>query len=264
MAPSPIVLRFCDSLHAATRRFAALLRLEPDPSLPAIGTWTVGETAAHVASSPSYFLAAARGELDEPERLDDVDAGNAASLASDPERRPGVLAERLERADEALVAYARTADGDPVVEPFAGVRVPLSSMLAIELAELLVHGDDIGRAAHLPWRTPPMEAGLALEGLLPLLPFMVDERSAADVALRCELRVRGGSRSVVEIDRGTLRVEPPSAAPVDCRLSVDPVAFLLLTYNRVSLPGPILRGRLVAWGRRPWLAMRLQASLKTI
>jgi hypothetical protein len=109
-----------------------------------------------------------------------------------------------------------------------------------------------------------MEAGLALEGLLPLLPFMVDERSAADVALRCELRVRGGSRSVVEIDRGTLRVEPPSAAPVDCRLSVDPVAFLLLTYNRVSLPGPILRGRLVAWGRRPWLAMRLQASLKTI
>ena len=93
---------------------------------------------------------------------------------------------------------------------------------------------------------------------------MVDERRAADVALRCELRIRGGSRSVVTIDHGTLRVEPPSAAPVDCRLSVDPVAFLLLSYNRISMPGPVLRGRLVAWGRRPWGAMRLQTSLRSV
>lgn len=264
VSASPIVGRYCDSLRDATERFATMLRLDPDPSLPAIGIWTVGETAAHVASSPTYFLAAGRGDLAQPEALDDVARGNAEVLASDPERTPRVLADRLEHADEALVAYARTVEGDPIVEPFAGVRVPLSSMLAVELAELLVHGEDVGRAARLPWTIPSAEAALALDGLVSLLPAMVDERRAADVALRCELRVRGGSRSIIEIDHGTLRVEPASAAPVDCRLSVDPVAFLLLSYNRVSMPRPVLRGRLVAWGRRPWRAMRLQTSLRSI
>ncbi len=263
IAPPPVGL-LCDSLQHASERFAALLRRDPDPFAPAIGRWNVGETAAHASSSPAHFLAVARGEVAELEALDHVDRSNAEHLASDPERRPRILADRLERADDALVSYARTVDGDPVVRLFAGVDAPLSTVLAVELGELLVHGDDIARAARLSWRIPKEEAAVALDGLIPLLPAVVDEHRARKMRMRCELRIRGGSRSVVAIDRGVLWVEPPSARSVDCRISVDPVTFLLLVFHRMGPLRAMARGGIIAWGRRPWRAARLQTALKTI
>jgi uncharacterized protein (TIGR03083 family) len=261
---SPSVAPLCDSLVAASGRLATMLRRDPDPSAPSIGVWTLGETAAHVSSSSAYFLAVARGQVVEPEDLDHVDRSNAARLAADPERTPRILADRLEQGEEELVAYARSVDGDPIVRPFVGVDLPLSSVLAIELGELLVHGDDIARAARRSWRIARDDAALTLEGFLPLLPFVVDERRAQDVVMRCELRIRGGSRAVVVIDHGALRVESPSPAPVDHRLSVDPATFLLLMFQRVGMLRSIARGKVCAWGRRPWRAMTLRSVLKTI
>jgi len=37
-----------DALASATERFSALLAEVGDPSRPAIGTWSVADTAAHV------------------------------------------------------------------------------------------------------------------------------------------------------------------------------------------------------------------------
>lgn len=264
IASPPSIERLCDSLLGASGRLATMLRRGPDPSAPSIGVWTLGETAAHVSSSSAYFLAVARGQVIEPEDLDHVDRSNAAGLAADPERMPGVLADRLEQGEEELVSYARSVDGDPIVRPFVGVDLPLSSVLAIELGELLVHGDDIARAARRSWRIPRDDAALTLEGFLPLLPFVVDERRARDVVMRCELRIRGGSRVVVVIDHGALWVEPASPGPVDCRLSVDPATFLLLMFLRVGMLRSIARGKVCAWGRRPWRATTLRSVLKTI
>ena len=260
----PPVDRLCDSLQRASGRLAALLRRDPDPAARAIGRWNVGETAAHASSSPTHFLAVARGELADLDTIDHVDRSNAEHLASDPERRPRVLAARLERADDELVSYARTVDGDPVVHLFGGVDVPLSTLLAVELGELLVHGDDIARASRLSWQIPKEEAAVALDGLITLLPAVVDEHRARNLRMRCELRIRGGSRSVVAIDRGVLLVEPPSARSVDCRISVDPVTFLLLVFHRIGPLRAMARGGIVAWGRRPWRAARLQTALKAI
>jgi hypothetical protein len=41
----------------------------------------------------------------------------------------------------------------------------------------------------------------------------------------------------------------------DVVLSADPVACLLVFYSRRSQWPEILRGRMLAWGRRPWLAL---------
>jgi len=264
MTPSPSIGRLCDALDRASGRFVALLRRGPDPSAPAIGRWTVGETAAHASRSPTYFLAVARGEVADPHSLDDVARSNAEVLAADPERDPRVLAARLAPAHEELVSFVRTVQGDPVLRPFAGVDVPLSTVLAVELGELLVHGRDIARAARLRWRIPRDEAALAGDGLLPILPFAVDEARAARRAMRSELRIRGGARARLVLEHGELRVEPVSDAPLDCRISADPAAFLLLAFHRTGMLGPILRGELIAWGRRPWRAMGLPRVLKTI
>ncbi len=246
-------------LEEAGWEMSSLMRQVTDPSRPAVGTWTIGETACHVAGSAGYFLAAARGDR-EAERLDDVAAGNARALAEDPERDPRILVTRYEQGIRELAGYAGTVTGDPLVQPFAGVRVPLSTVLAVELGETLIHGWDIARAAGLPWRIGTLHAILTHEGYLPLLPFMLNQERGAGLRLRVELRVRGMARQVITIENGQLRAGAPSGQPADFHLAADPVVYLLLTWHRISPWLPMLRGQVAAWGRRPWLLPAFQSA----
>ena len=47
----------------------------------------------------------------------------------------------------------------------------------------------------------------------------------------------------------------------DCVITADPVVFLLLGYGRITQWPQIIRGRLRAGGRKPWLAMRFSSLL---
>jgi uncharacterized protein (TIGR03083 family) len=261
--PGPAIATVRDALATAGRQFAEMLRLVVDPGRPAIGEWSVGETAAHVASSAPFFLAVARGEM-EPESLDEVAAVNAAFLASDSERDPPVLAERFAAGESALLAYVEEIGANPEIEVFRGAVAPLSTLLAVELGEVLVHGHDIARASGLAWPIGRAQAVAATGGLLPLLPHMVHSGAAAGRRLRFELRVRGGERAVLDFDDGTLRILRSEGQSVDCRLSVDPAAFLLLSYGRIGPVAPMLQGKLAAWGRRPWLGASLASLFRKI
>lgn len=241
------------ALTTVGSRFAHMLRMVADPTRPSVGFWSVGETAAHVASSATFFLAVARGE-EKPERLDEVAANNAAFLASDPERDPLTLADRFEVGERELLAYVDAVEGDPILELFEGVEVPLSTLLAVELGEVIVHGFDIAQVSGLSWRIPRGEAAPAASGMLPLLPHVINREVAAGRRARFELRIRGGSSTILELDDGTLRLSPPTQQAVDCRISADPMAYLLLSYGRIGPLRPMVQGKLTAWGRRPWLA----------
>jgi hypothetical protein len=85
--------------------------------------------------------------------------------------------------------------------------------------------------------------------------------AAARASVSYELSLRGGGpRVLIRVHEGNLTVESlTSRAPVDCRVSADPATFLLVAYGRVGQWGPVLRGQLLAWGRRPWAAMRLSS-----
>jgi uncharacterized protein (TIGR03083 family) len=252
----------CDALQAASARAAESMRLVTDPRPTAIGVWSIGETANHLSGSAGYFLAAAR-ELAEPERLEEADAAHARALAADPERDPRILADRLERNEQALIAWARAVEGDPPVQPFAGVVLPLSGLLGIELGEVLVHGFDMARAAGLPWRIDPQHALLVHRAYGLLLPHLVDAERAAGLRLRLELRIRGAQPQVIVIENGDLRVEPECGQRADCHLSVDPVTYLLLTWNRIGPLRPLLQGRLLLWGRRPWRMSAFKSAIRT-
>jgi hypothetical protein len=47
-------------------------------------------------------------------------------------------------------------------------------------------------------------------------------------------------------------------APVDCVISADPVTYLLVCYGRMPLSRALLRGGIIAQGRRPWLGLRFK------
>ena len=137
-----------------------------------------------------------------------------------------------------------------------GQPVALANMLGIGLAEYLLHGRDIARALSRPWRIRPADARLVLAAELPMLHLLVNPVTTAGVHASYDLRVRGGTRVSVTIDDGALAVRGDGES-VDCHVSADPVALLLVAYGRRSQWVPILTGRLVAWGRKPWLGVRL-------
>jgi hypothetical protein len=53
-------------------------------------------------------------------------------------------------------------------------------------------------------------------------------------------------------------VELASGQAIDCHLWADPVALMLVVYGRIGQWGPIARGRLLAWGRKPWLGLKFK------
>ncbi|MGI8407888.1 MAG: maleylpyruvate isomerase family mycothiol-dependent enzyme, partial [Actinomycetota bacterium] len=59
----------------------------------------------------------------------------------------------------------------------------------------------------------------------------------------------------VTVAGGEVTLSEVTDRPVDCRISADPVAYLLVGFNRTSQWSAIAKGQLVAWGRKPWLSL---------
>jgi uncharacterized protein (TIGR03083 family) len=236
--------------------------------------WTVGEAAAHLAVVARAFAAVAAGrpvapagvapDLDDfHERLAQV---NARAIAAAETGDPAVLADRLEGGVAAFLrAVAERPGEDLVATPWygRGVTCRLDTLTCLAIGEVVVHGYDIARALRRPWPIHPEHARLVVAGVYPaMIPLTVDTEATAGLHAAYELRVRGGPRFVVRFHDGAASVEPPAGRPVDCWMSADPVALLLLGYGRTGPWGPIARGRLVAGGRRPWLALRYWRLLR--
>lgn len=126
-----------------------------------------------------------------------------------------------------------------------------------------MHGLDIARTVRAPWPIARRDALLVVDGVMAMVPSYVDPEASANVRASYELRFRGGRRYRLVVDRGSASVEP-AGEPVDCWLSIDPVAFLLVGYGRAGQWSQVLRGKMLAGGRRPWLSMQFGNLLTSI
>jgi SCP-2 sterol transfer family len=138
-----------------------------------------------------------------------------------------------------------------------GEKISADVSLGILLGELVVHGYDIARALHRPWPIDPRHVQLIQQGINPILPGWLDPQRARGHTGRYEVRLRGQGVHRFDFDRGRLTVNPPGRFRPDVVISADPMTFLLVMYKRTSQWPGIGTGRLVAWGRRPWLALGL-------
>jgi hypothetical protein len=127
----------------------------------------------------------------------------------------------------------------------------------ILMTECLVHGFDIARAESRPWTIDPADATMATAGVAPMLPQFVDEENAKGLSACFEVRLRGAFPIYFVVDDAKLTVDAVASRRIDCRISADPAAYLLVGYGRMSLWSAILRGKLVSFGRKPWLGLKL-------
>ena len=246
-----------DELVKAAGRTAALLRAVPDPSAPVPGlTWTVAETAAHLVAELDDYRAMFTSPAKAPATGDAAKRNaiaNAAQLQRFRERDLSRLADDLVPAAEKFLAAAAEHRGERFVAS-NGVAMSVPLMTAALLGEQLIHGLDIARAARLPWTIGRPEALLVIDGIMEMLADYIDHRRVAGRRLSYELRFRGGQRYRLAIADGVAAVTPPGE-PADCWISADPVSFLLVGFGRSPQIGHVLRGRIVAGGRKPWRAL---------
>jgi uncharacterized protein (TIGR03083 family) len=256
------------SLGRVADEVCALVESAPDGGLAVPGSdWNVGEVAAHLAAGTEAYVRYVTGSDDPFVDVSDIAGGsltrsNADRLQAEPERDLGALGERLRAASSALLRASSGRHHEDVVM-WNGQPLALGDMLGIGLGEYLLHGRDIATALSRPWTIRADDARLILASALPLLPLLVDPVSTAGVHARYDLRVRGGVRVALIVSDGALTVADADGQPADCHVSADPVALLLVAYGRRSQWPAIFTGKMLAWGRKPWLGPRLVRYLVT-
>lgn len=256
------------AVETASVRLVSLLRSATAPAAPALGEWDVTDLAVHVSVAVDAFTAMARGSDSVLDDVWELSTLSGVLVKGESERSLAAVADRIQAGVDAFLAVVDAASPDDVRSWLVkGVEVPLPMLTCQVLNELTVHGRDIAVAQKVPWPIQRSHATLILLGfVLPSLGAlgrsMVDQEAAAGVNATYEVRLRGGGRAYLRIASGELSVDAEPPGPVDCHLSVDPETFLLVSWGRVGQWPAIGRGRLLSWGRRPWLGLKLREMLR--
>ncbi len=243
-----------DALRAATELTTSLIRAIPNPAYPIPGSsFSLGDAAAHLVIIAQIAADCFAGF---PSPIHDLGARRqheARFLAQFDDRRPTKLAALLEDAVDLLVEAP--IDTDPI--PFhAGIPLDPGVILGLLVAELMVHGWDIARTLGLAWSTELATARVAASATVRMLPHLLAE-SAAGVDASFRLHIRGGDDLTCRLHRGVFTVSRADLDSVDCHVSADPVAFILVAHRRLSHVGRVARGQLVSWGHNASLGAKL-------
>ena len=248
------------SIEEVAGRVAAMVRGIAQLEVPTKGlAWSLRQTAAHLVAAASLNAELLAGNI-EPHDAKDIAALNEESLAQVGAVTREELADAITGAALDLVAAARAHPEGQKVRWVNGVEQDIGTVLGAVLGEFLVHGFDIARSAGRPWDIRREHAAQVIAALIPVMPMFVHQENAAGFRGSFDIRLRGGVRFVANFDDGVLTTESPDETPgqrpADCHISADSAAMLLISYGRVNQWGQLARGKMLAWGRKPWLAIR--------
>jgi uncharacterized protein (TIGR03083 family) len=252
-----------DVLEQAIPRVTALLRdvvhgAQPVPHLE----WTIAETAAHLCQGVTMYTGLLEGR---PHSWTDINSRtetNAATLAEIQERDPTALAALIERDAPAMAAAFRAYGAKPITYLF-GEPASATTALAAIATEFLIHGWDIAQAVGVPWPIAPADAIVLTRAAPQILPMFVAPE-AAHFQRTYEISLRGGPIITMSFSDGRLTFAEGKATRPDCRISANPSSFLLSALGRLGLWAPAFKGQMLAYGRKPWLALRLPSLIRQL
>lgn len=258
MDPTTILTDARSALEVMAKQTADLLRSLPDAnvSIPD-SSWTVRQAAVHLANYGPVYAEIARGGPSPvtSNAVPDLARENAARIADVAESDPAKLSELMSEGVGALLEGTLRRRGDQAVLFHQGVVMDVAGLVCISLGEQVLHGYDMARAVRRPWPIDPTHAQLILYGYGPVFPTLVNPETAPGVTASFGIELRGGARFGVRFTNGECSVEGPDSGPIDCVISADPVAFLLVGSGRITPWAAIALGLLGAGGPRPELAL---------
>jgi uncharacterized protein (TIGR03083 family) len=251
--------KLLDAVQSVAAKVADMVEPVADTNIPLPRSeWTVGEAAAHLAWAQESFTRILRGETVRhgDKTRESLAEANIVVLNQYTERGGPRLAELIVEWTRAYVQSAASASPDLTVDtPMGSMNVDTCS--AYVLTHLMMHGWPIAQALGKGNPFGPAEVEQSLVFITYVMPSIVDEEAARGFTACYDVRFRRGPRLGFMFDDGQLTIAAP--APTrrpDCHISADPVAFLLVGSGMVGQWGQIARGRLMTWGRKPWLALK--------
>jgi uncharacterized protein (TIGR03083 family) len=236
------------------------IRTASDPNAIAVGRWSIRDVAVHLGDALQVhgeLMRGSPGPIDSVELIGEV---NQKLIDENPERDLNRLADRLE--DIALPYMDELDRTDDRIVQWAGHHVPVSTLVAADLGECMVHGFDIAQAEGRKFPIDPHHAALAGRGVSPMARHYANPTTTRDLEAVFRLTLRKEWTLDFIFDHGTLSIEEPDGRKADVRISAEPVAFLLTGYGRIPIWKPIVQGKLMSWGRKPLLALKFQTLLQ--
>ena len=265
-----------------SERVVGLVRGCRDLGQPVPGlAWTVGQLVAHLTAVYLAFGETMRGGYQDPELVSAVsrvgkDEGLPATIAAANEYAVGALtAADARTAADGLAAQASTflealAAEHELTRELAtpwyghGATRGVGVLASLVVTESLIHGRDLARAVGADPKMSQSSAAAATPTVMSaMLPLLLDQAKAKGLRADYELRLRGGQRFVVRIAEGKAECFEAGAREVDCMITLDPRAALLIGFGRRSLARATLAGGVLAGGRKPWLGLRFPSLFAT-
>ncbi|MGW8884900.1 maleylpyruvate isomerase family mycothiol-dependent enzyme [Streptomyces sp. NPDC055749] len=250
-----------DAIRDTAADIAAVLREATDMGAPVPGSdWNIGEAAAHLAQANELMadIAAGRERSHGDGTPQSLAGANERALAAFDERGAvplaGMIVAQADAYIEAMAVDRRASEGT--------VATPLGTMSAevlgsYLLAHMLGHGYDLARALGRPHMIDRARVELTLPFLIAAMPRVTDAAATAGLTARYTVRLWGGEAHFgVTFADGAVTVTPQPLDRPDCTIHIEPVTFFLMALGRRSLWAAMASGRVLAWGRKPWLAPR--------
>lgn len=258
MAGTTMLEKARAALRAVSARTAGLMETLPATEAPIPGSkWTVREAGVHLVNVGVRYAAMVQGEPLGYASLAPEECArmNAQLIADIPESDPVKLAALMQEGTERLLeASARCDDEHPVLW-HCQTHVAIPNLIAIATAEHLLHGYDIALAVKRPWPMTSGEAGMALFGYGVGYGLCLNPRTTAGHTAGYGIEFTTGERFTIRFVDGEYRLEPPDSGPIDCTITADPAAFLLVGAGRVSQWQAFALGAMEVGGDRPDLAL---------
>lgn len=243
------------SLADSSHRLSEAIRSVRDPGKTAIGHWTIRDVAihtSHVFTILSELIDGGRSPVKDHLKMSEV---WDAMVLEDDETDLNAIADRIDHRAKEWIDKATPEMWTREIWWHGELRMPVWALSGILVNEAEVHALDIATAEDRPWEISRQKAIESTVALVPALPSFVNEEVAKGLNAAIELRLRGGPRIYVTITDGALTTDVAPRS-VDVHISADPVEYLLIGFGRKSQWPAIATGKVVAWGRKPWLALK--------
>jgi uncharacterized protein (TIGR03083 family) len=264
---TPYLDQVLPAIDSVTERLTTLLSDVLDPALPvpALPGWSVQDVAAHLVTVAVRYSDGPIGRGTWTPTWVELPALNDLQLEKVGGTSLEELSTQLREELTMLAAQIRGYGSAPPSYRFHG-QEPIRADIALGalLGELVVHGYDIAKALHRHWPIDPHHVALIIEGINPILPGLVRPERVRGLNATFDIRLRGQTKDLWVFRDGRLRINPSDEPKsVDVHISGDPATVLLVYYRREPQWKQIATGRMLAWGRKPWLALTLTSRFHT-